>query len=377
MSKRDYYEVLGVSRTSSDAELKKAYKRLAMKYHPDRNPGQDGEERFKEAKEAYEVLSNEEKRAAYDRFGHEGVSGAGGFGGGAGGSGSFSDIFGDVFGDIFGGAAGAGGRQQRQARGSDLRYNLELNLEKAVSGTTVEIKIPTYVSCDTCGGSGAKKGSQPTNCTTCGGAGQVRMQQGFFSIQQTCPACHGQGKVITDPCGSCSGQGRVKKVKTLSVKVPAGVDTGDRIRLSGEGEAGGPGVQPGDLYVQIHVKEHEIFHRDADNLYCEVPIAFHVAALGGDLEVPTLNGRVKLSIPAETQTGKMFRLRGKGVKPMRGGVQGDLMCRVSVETPVNLTKEQKEMIKEFSKSMDGTTKHSPQATSWFDGVKRFFDSMSG
>lgn len=373
MSKRDYYEVLGVSKTASDQELKKAYKRLAMKYHPDRNPGKDGEERFKEAKEAYEVLSSEEKRAAYDRFGHEGLSGQG-FGGGGAGASSFSDIFGDVFGDIFGGAAG--GRQGHQARGSDLRYNLELSLEKAVSGTTVEIKIPTYVNCDTCDGSGAKKGTSPTTCTTCGGAGQVRMQQGFFSIQQTCPACHGQGKTITDPCPSCSGQGRKKKVKTLSVKVPAGVDTGDRIRLTGEGEAGGPGVQPGDLYVQIHVKEHEIFQRDADNLYCEVPIAFHVAALGGELEVPTLDGRVKLNIPAETQTGKMFRLRGKGVKPMRGGVQGDLLCRVIVETPVNLSSEQKDMIRAFSNTMEGKSKHSPQASSWFDGVKKFFDGMS-
>ncbi|MEL0036745.1 MAG: molecular chaperone DnaJ [Gammaproteobacteria bacterium] len=372
MSKRDYYEVLGVSKTASDQELKKAYKRLAMKYHPDRNPGQDGEERFKEAKEAYEVLSSEEKRAAYDRFGHEGVSGQG-FGGGAGAS-SFSDIFGDVFGDIFGGAGG--GRQGRQARGSDLRYNLELTLEKAVSGTTVEIKIPTYVNCNSCDGSGAKKGTSPTTCTTCGGAGQVRMQQGFFSIQQTCPACHGQGKTINDPCPTCSGQGRTKKVKTLSVKVPAGVDTGDRIRLTGEGEAGGPGVQPGDLYVQIHVKEHEIFQRDADNLYCEVPIAFHVAALGGELEVPTLDGRVKLNIPAETQTGKMFRLRGKGVKPMRGGAQGDLLCRVTVETPVNLSSEQKDMIRNFSSTLEGKSKHSPQASTWFDGVKKFFDGMS-
>ena len=373
MSKRDYYEVLGVSKTASDQELKKAYKRLAMKYHPDRNPGKDGEERFKEAKEAYEVLSSEEKRAAYDRFGHEGLSGQG-FGGGGAGASSFSDIFGDVFGDIFGGAAGA--RQGRQARGSDLRYNLELSLEKAVSGTTVEIKIPTYVNCDTCDGTGAKKGTSPTTCTTCGGAGQVRMQQGFFSVQQTCPTCHGQGTVITDPCPACNGQGRKKKVKTLSVKVPAGVDTGDRIRLTGEGEAGGPGVQPGDLYVQIHVKEHGIFQRDADNLYCEVPIAFHVAAIGGELEVPTLDGRVKLNIPAETQTGKMFRLRGKGVKPMRGGVQGDLLCRVIVETPVNLSSEQKDMIRAFSNTMEGKSKHSPQASSWFDGVKKFFDGMS-
>ncbi len=374
MSKRDYYEVLGVSKTATEAEMKKAYKRKAMKYHPDRNPDKDGEEKFKEAKEAYEVLSNEEKKATYDRFGHEGLKG-GGFGGGGGGSGNFSDIFGDVFGDIFGGAQGGRG-QQRQARGSDLRYNLELNLEKAVSGTTVKIKIPTYVNCETCDGSGAKKGTSPVNCTTCGGAGQVRMQQGFFSVQQTCPACHGQGKMIKDPCTACSGQGRTKKVKTLSVKVPAGVDTGDRIRLTGEGEAGGPGAISGDLYVQIHVSEHEIFQRDGENLYCEVPIAFHVAALGGDLEIPTLNGRVKLHIPSETQTGRMFRLRGKGVKPMRGGVAGDLMCKVVVETPIKLSNEQKTLIEQLSKSLEGTNKHSPQASNWFDGVKRFFDNMS-
>lgn len=374
MSKRDYYEVLGVSKTSTEAEMKKAYKRKAMKYHPDRNPGDDGEEKFKEAKEAYEVLSNEDKRAAYDRFGHEGVKGAAGFGA-AGASGNFSDIFGDVFGDIFGGAGGGRG-QQRHTRGSDLRYNLELSLEDAVRGTSVKIKIPTFVSCDTCNGSGSKKGTNPVNCTTCGGAGQVRMQQGFFSIQQTCPACQGQGKMIKEPCTSCSGQGRTKKVKTLAVKVPSGVDTGDRIRLSGEGEAGSPGAPSGDLYVQIHVKNHEIFQRDGDNLYCEVPISFHVAALGGDLEIPTLEGRVKLHIPAETQTGKMFRLRAKGVRPMRGGAPGDLMCRVTIETPVNLSKDQKILIKTFAKSLEGKAKHSPQASSWFDGVKRFFDGMS-
>ncbi len=375
MSKRDYYEVLGVSKSSTDAEMKRAYKKLAMKFHPDRNPGKDGEEKFKEAKEAYEVLSNEEKRSAYDRFGHEGVKGAAGFGAGAG-SGNFSDIFGDVFGDIFGGGGGGShGGQQRQARGSDLRYNLELSLEQAVSGTSVKIKIPTYVNCESCGGSGAKKGTHPVNCSTCGGAGQVRMQQGFFSIQQTCPACQGQGKMIKEPCPSCSGQGRTKKVKTLSVKVPAGVDTGDRIRLTGEGEAGGPGAVSGDLYVQVHVKEHEIFQRDAENLYCEVPIGFPVATLGGELEVPTLNGRVKLHIPSETQTGKMFRLRGKGVKPMRGGAAGDLMCRVVIETPVKLSREQKKLMEEFSKTLEGSSKHSPQANSWFDGVKRFFDNL--
>lgn len=370
MAKRDYYEILGVEKGVDAAELKKAYRRVAMKFHPDRNPDDpSAEEKFKEANEAYEVLSDENKRAAYDRFGHAGVDGQSGMGGGGGfGGGSFSDIFGDVFGDIFGGGRGGRGGP---ARGSDLRYNLELNLEDAVKGTSVQIKVPTLVSCKTCDGSGAKAGSKPVTCTTCGGHGQVRMQQGFFSVQQTCPSCRGRGTIIADPCRSCNGQGRVEETKTLQVKVPAGVDTGDRIRLSGEGEAGDAGGPPGDLYVQVHVREHAIFKRDGADLYCEVPIDFVDAALGGELEVPTLDGRVKLKVPAETQTGKLFKLRGKGVTPVRGGGVGDLLCRVVVETPVNLTGKQKELLREFQNTMKGG-KYSPKQSSWFDGVKKFF-----
>jgi len=375
MSKRDYYEVLGVQKNASEAELKKAFKRLAMKHHPDRNQDNqdEAEEKFKEGKEAYDILSDAQKRAAYDQFGHAGVEQSAGMGG-AGAGGSFSDIFGDVFGDIFGGAQGGGG--QRVYRGADLRYNLTLDLEEAVRGHTINIRIPTYVGCDECGGSGAKKGTEAKTCTTCGGQGQVRMQQGFFSLQQTCPRCHGNGKMIDSPCGKCKGQGRVEKNKTLSVKVPAGVDNGDRIRLSGEGEAGENGGPAGDLYVQISVREHKIFQRDSSDLYCEVPIALTTASLGGELDVPTLNGRVKLKIPAETQTGKMFRLRGKGVKSVRGSRTGDLMCRVVLETPVNLTKQQKELLQEFDKSLkEDKVNHSPKASNWLDGVKKFFEDM--
>lgn len=376
MSKRDYYEVLGVSRDVNEADLKKAYRRMAMKFHPDKNQDDpDAVEHFKEAKEAYDVLSNAQKRAAYDQFGHAGVdpsaaAGAGGFGGGA----SFSDIFGDVFGDIFGGG-GRGGRS-RAYRGSDLRYNMELSLEDAAFGTSVKIKIPTLVTCKTCSGSGAKVGSEPITCTTCGGAGQVRIQQGFFSVQQTCPHCHGNGRMINDPCGDCHGQGRVEERKTLSVKVPAGVDNGDRIRLAGEGEAGENGGPPGDLYVQISVKPHPIFEREGSSLLCQVPISVATAALGGELEVPTLNGRVKLKIPAETQTGRLFRLRGKGVSPVRGGPTGDLMCKVVVETPVNLTDKQKDLLRQLDDTMDQDgNRHNPQSRSWMDGVKKFFDDM--
>ena len=379
MSKRDYYEVLGVQKNASEAELKKAFKRLAMKHHPDRNQDNtaESEVKFKEAKEAYDILSDAQKRAAYDQFGHAGVDPSAGMGGAGAGSGSFSDIFGDVFGDIFGGGGG-GGRQggQRVYRGADLRYNLQLDLEEAVRGTSVNIRVPTYVGCDECGGSGAKKGTSPTNCTTCGGHGQVRMQQGFFSLQQTCPRCHGTGKMISDPCGKCSGEGRVQKNKTLSVKVPPGVDNGDRIRLSGEGEAGENGGPAGDLYVQIAVREHKIFERDGNDLYCEVPIALTTASLGGELDVPTLNGRVKLKIPAETQTGKMFRLRSKGVKSVRGSETGDLMCRVVIETPVNLSKKQIELLEAFDKSLnEDKVNHSPRTSSWLDGVKKFFEDM--
>jgi len=374
MAKRDYYEVLGVSRSADEKEVKRAYRKLAMKYHPDRNPGDtESENKFKEASEAYEVLADASKRAAYDQFGHAGVGGQAGGGGFGGGGASFSDIFGDVFGDIFGGGGGRG----RNTRGADLRYTLELDLEEAVRGKTVEIRIPGHRECDTCDGSGAEKGSTPEPCSTCNGMGQVRMQQGFFAVQQACPTCRGSGQVIKNPCKSCNGQGRVREEKTLSVKVPPGVDTGDRIRLSGEGEMGMDGGPPGDLYVQVAVREHSIFTRDGRNLYCEVPISVGDAALGGELEVPTLDGRVKLKIPPETQTGKLFRLRNKGVKPVRGGPPGDLLCRVQIETPVNLTKRQKELLEEFQKSLDGNngTNHAPKKTSWFEGVKNFFDEM--
>lgn len=373
MAKRDYYEVLGVDRGVDQDALKTAYRRLAMKYHPDRNPDdKEAEGRFKEAKEAYDVLSDARKRAAYDQFGHAGVetqAGAGGFGAGGG----FRDIFDEVFGDIFG---GHGGGRERAYRGADLRYQLELSLEQAVFGTEASIDVPSLVECETCGGSGAKPGSSPSVCETCDGAGQVRMQQGFFSIQQTCPQCRGNGKVIKDPCRVCAGQGRRHQQKTLSVKVPAGVDTGDRIRLSGEGEAGQRGGPPGDLYVEIHVRDHSIFTRDGVNLFCEVPIGFTTAALGGELEVPTLNGRVTLKIPPETQTGKLFRLRNKGVKSVRGGATGDLLCRVVTETPVNLNSKQKALLREIEESMQKSGKaHSPRETSWLDSVKQFFEGL--
>ena len=376
MAKRDYYEILGVSREADEREIKKAYKRLAMKYHPDRNQGdKESEDRFKEIKEAYEILTDAQKKAAYDQYGHAafeqgGMGGAGGFGGGA----DFSDIFGDVFGDIFGG----GRRSQRASRGADLRYTMELTLEEAVRGVTKEIKVPTMVACDVCDGSGAKAGTKATTCPTCHGAGQGQMRQGFFAVQQTCPPCHGRGQIIQDPCNKCHGEGRVQKTKTLSVKIPAGVDTGDRIRLSGEGEAGEFGAPAGDLYVQVHVKDHPIFKREDNNLYCEVPISFTMAALGGEVEVPTLDGRVNLKIPAETQTGRMFRMRGKGVKSVRGGAVGDLMCRVVVETPVKLSERQKELLKELEESFtgDARSKHSPKEKSFLDGVKKFFDDLT-
>lgn len=372
MSKRDYYEVLGVSKGTDAKEIKRAYRKLAMKYHPDRNPDdKDADAKFKEATEAYEVLSDADKRARYDQFGHAGVDGQAGGGAGGFGGGNFSDIFGDVFGDIFGGGGGGRSRGGPQ-RGSDLRYNLELTLEQAVKGTEVKIKVPTLTECDTCHGTGAKDGSKPVSCGTCHGQGQVRMQQGFFSVQQTCPTCRGQGTIIKDPCGTCHGRGAKEETKTLNVKVPAGVDNGDRIRLSGEGEAGTRGGPAGDLYVETHIKPHPIFERDGRNLYCDVPISITDAALGGELEVPTLDGRVKLKIPEETQSGKLFRLRGKGVVPVRGGAAGDLLCRVMVETPVNLTNEQKELLKQLQASMKGET-HSPKKKSWFENVKAFFE----
>ncbi|WP_016954193.1 molecular chaperone DnaJ [Catenovulum agarivorans] len=371
MSKRDYYEVLGLEKSAGEKDIKKAYKRLAMKYHPDRTKGdKELEEKFKEIKEAYEVLTNADLKARYDQYGHAGVDPQMG---GGGGHQDFSDIFGDVFGDIFG---GGGRRQSRAQRGSDLRYNLELSLEEAVKGKNVEIKVPTWVTCSPCDGSGAKPGSKPQTCSTCHGQGQVQMRQGFFAVQQTCPTCHGQGKIISDPCKSCHGQGRVQKNKTLSVKIPAGVDTGDRIRLAGEGEAGAHGAPAGDLYVQVHVRDHAIFERDGSNLYCEVPIGFATAALGGEIHVPTLDGKVKLKIPSETQTGRMFRMRGKGVRSVRGGIEGDLICKVVVETPVNLTDTQKDLLRQLDTEMEeGSAKHRPKETGFFDGVKRFFDDL--
>ena len=376
MSKRDYYEVLGVDKGAGEREIKKAYKKLAMKYHPDRTQGDKAlEEKFKEIQEAYEVLTDTQKRAAYDQYGHAGVDpnrGGAGFGGGA----DFGDIFGDVFGDIFGGGRG---RQSRARQGADLRYNLEMTLEEAVRGKEVEIRVPTLVACEHCNGSGAKKGSSPKTCPTCHGNGQVQMRQGFFAVQQTCPTCSGRGKIISDPCNECHGQGRTEKTKTLSVKIPAGVDTGDRIRLSGEGEAGESGAPAGDLYVQVHVRDHDIFTRDGNNLYCEVPLSFTTAALGGELQVPTLDGKVKLKISPETQTGRMFRLRGKGVKSVRSGAIGDLLCKVVVETPVNLSSKQKDLLRELEESMgkgSDAAKHRPKEQGFFDGVKKFFDDLT-
>jgi molecular chaperone DnaJ len=374
MSKRDYYEVLGLERGASKDELKKAYRRLAMKHHPDRNPDNpESEAVFKEAKEAYEILSDEQKRAAYDQFGHAGLDNAGM--GGADGMGGFGDIFGDVFGDIFGAARGRGGAGVY--RGADLRYELGLSLEKAVRGDTVNITFPSHKICGTCDGNGAKPGTEKKDCTTCGGIGQVRRQQGFFSVQQTCPACRGQGKIVETPCDDCRGQGRVKQNRTLSVKVPPGVDTGDRIRLAGEGEAGRNGGPPGDLYVEIVVEQHPIFQRDGANLLCEVPLEFVTAALGGEVNVPTLDGEVALKIPAETQSGKVFRLRGKGVKPVRGGGPGDLYCTVEIETPTRLSSEQKDLLRDFQASLDAAGgRHDPRRSSWKDNVKRFIDELS-
>jgi len=375
MAKRDYYQVLDVPKTAAEADIKKAYRRLAMKYHPDRNPGDhEAEERFKEAKEAYETLTDAQKRAAYDQFGHAGVDGMrGGGGGGFDPRDAFGDIFGDVFGDIFGG--GRRGRSQVY-RGADLRYELELDLEQAVFGDTAGVEFTTLAECEECSGSGASKGSKPETCDTCRGAGQVRMQQGFFTVQQTCPRCHGRGQVVSDPCGKCRGQGRVRKQKTLSVKVPAGVDTGDRIRLSGEGEAGRNGGPAGDLYVEVRVREHAIFERDGSHLSCEVPVSFARAALGGSIEVPTLDGTATIKVPPETQSGRVFRLREKGIKPVRGGPTGDLFCRVVVETPVHLTREQKDLLQKFEDSLQKDAKrHHPREESWLDGVKRFFTSL--
>ncbi|MBX9403017.1 molecular chaperone DnaJ [Lysobacter sp. BMK333-48F3] len=376
MSKRDYYEVLGVARNAGDDDLKKAYRRCAMKFHPDRNPGdKEAEASFKECKEAYEVLSDANKRRAYDQHGHAAFEH--GMGGGAGGPGfaDMGDIFGDIFGNIFGGAGGGGARGPR--RGADIGYVMELSLEEAVGGVEKQIEIPTLDECETCKGSGSADGKVET-CTTCNGRGQVRFQRGIFSMQQTCPHCNGRGQTIANPCGDCHGQGRVERTKTLQVKIPAGVDNGDRIRLTGEGEAGPAGSPPGDLYVEVRVREHEIFQRDGDDLHCEVPIRISQAALGDSIRVPTLDGEVELRIPAETQSGKLFRLRDKGVKSVRSRRPGDLYCRVAVETPVNLTPEQRELLEKFEATFvgEGARKHSPRSSTFLDGVKGFWDRMT-
>ena len=370
MSKRCYYEILGVERTVTDEELKKAFRRLAMKHHPDRNPGDRAcEAHFKEAKEAYEVLGDAQKRAVYDRHGHaafeQGMGGNGGF------HADVGDIFGDIFSDIFG-----GGRGGRQRRGSDLRYMLDLDLEEAVFGIEKTIDVPTLVACEKCDGSGSADGKLST-CGTCQGHGRVRMQNGIFSIQQACPHCGGSGQAIANPCKICRGEGRLRSEKRLEVKIPAGVDTGDRIRLSGEGEAGPAGAPPGDLYVEVQVREHAIFQRQQDDLYCEVPIRFSQAALGAEMEVPTLGGEALIKIPAETQTGKLFKLRGKGVRNVRSGHVGDLLCRVVVETPVKLTKQQRELLQQFEGSFDDDhAAHTPRASSWLDSVKQFWDRVT-
>ncbi len=376
MSQRDYYELLDVSRSASEADIKKAYRKMAMKYHPDRNPGDhEAEEKFKEIQKAYAVLSDAQKRSAYDQFGHAGVDGAAGAGGFGGGFGGFGDVFGDIFENIF--SQGRGGQHQSRAqRGSDLQIGVELTLEEAALGKQIEITVPRHVACEPCDATGAKKGSKPKRCETCNGVGQVRIQQGFFSIQQTCPSCHGAGDVITEPCPNCRGHGRVREQKKLTVKVPPGVDQGDRVRLPGEGEAGTQGGSSGDLYVQVAMKPHAIFTRQASDLHCEVPISFVTAALGGSIEVPTLEGRVTLKIPAETQTGKAFRLRGKGMQSVRSSAKGDLLCKVTVETPVSLQREQKELLEQFQASLDSSKHgHSPRSSSWFDGVKKFFEEM--
>ncbi len=375
MSKRDYYEVLGVPRNAGEDEIKKAYRKLAMKYHPDRNQGDkagEAEAKFKEVKEAYEMLSDSQKRAAYDQYGHAGVDpnmGAGGFGGGFGGGfESFSDIFGDIFGQARG---GRGGRQVH--RGNDLSYSMDITLEEAANGKNAQIRIPSWDDCDTCHGTGAKPGTSSKTCSTCGGSGVVQMRQGFFSVQQTCPHCHGSGKIIPEPCTSCHGQGKIKKQKTLEVKIPAGIDDGMRIRSAGNGEPSPNGGPPGDLYIEIRIRKHEVFERDGDDLHCVVPISFTKAALGGEIEVPTLTGKAVIDIPEGTQHGKQFRLRGRGIKGVRSSSNGDLYCHITVETPVKLTEHQRKLLKQLDESLEkGGGKHSPNEKSWFDKAKDFF-----
>ncbi len=378
-NKRDYYEVLGVPKNASDEEIKKAYRKLAMKYHPDRNQGdaaKDAETKFKEAKEAYEMLSDTDKRSAYDQYGHAGVDPnmRGGAGGGPEGFGGFAEAFGDIFGDIFGqarGGARGGGRQVY--RGSDLSYAMEITLEEAAAGKDAQIRIPSWDECETCHGSGAKPGTQAKTCTSCHGQGVVQMRQGFFSVQQTCPQCRGSGKIIPEPCTTCHGQGKVKKNQTLEVKIPAGIDDGMRIRSAGNGEPGTPGGPPGDLYIEIRLKKHAIFERDGDDLHCVVPVGMARAALGGEIEVPTLNGKAAIDIPEGTQHGKQFRLRGKGIKGVRSSHPGDLYCHIGVEVPVKLTEHQRKLLKELDESLKkGGAKHTPSEESWADKLRGFF-----
>lgn len=376
MAKRDYYEVLGVPKNATEEEIKKSYRKLAMKYHPDRNQG-DGakaaEEKFKEAKEAYEMLSDAQKRAAYDQHGHAGVDpNAGGFRGGEN-MGGFADAFGDIFGDIFGGGGRRGGGGQQVYRGNDLSYAMEITLEEAANGKDTQIRIPSWENCDTCGGSGAKPGTKAKTCTTCNGSGTVHMRQGFFSVQQTCPHCQGTGKIIPEPCTTCNGAGRIKKQKTLEVKIPAGINEGMRIRSAGNGEPGTNGGPAGDLYIEIRIKQHDIFERDGDDLHCTVPISVVTASLGGTIEVPTLAGKVEIELPEGTQHGKTFRLRGKGIKGIRSSYPGDLYCHVTIEIPVKLTEHQRKLLKELDESLKkGGDKHSPTAKSWTDRVKDLF-----
>ena len=380
MAKRDYYEVLGVAKNATDEDIKKAYRKLAMKYHPDRNQG-DGakksEESFKEVKEAYEMLSDAQKRAAYDQHGHAGVDPSmGGARGGPGqeGFGGFAEAFGDIFGDIFGGAGGRrGGGGQQVYRGNDLSYAMEISLEEAAHGKETQIRIPTWDTCDTCKGSGAKPGTSPKTCSTCSGAGTVHMRQGFFSIQQTCPHCKGTGKIIPEPCITCNGAGKIKRQKTLEVKIPAGINEGMRIRSAGNGEPGTNGGPAGDLYIEIRIKQHDIFERDGDDLHCTVPVSMTTAALGGAIEVPTIGSKAEIELPEGTQHGKTFRLRGKGIKGIRSSYPGDLYCHITVETPVKMTEHQRKLMKELEESFKGAgDRHSPNAKSWTDRVKDLF-----
>ena len=377
MSEQDLYQTLGIEKNSSDADIKKAYRKLAMKYHPDRNPNDSAaEQKFKSIQKAYAVLSDKQKRAAYDQFGHAGVNPQGGMGGGFNTGDAFNDIFGDVFGDIFGGGRGQARRSSAQ-RGSDLRYQVNLTLEQAVFGDKINVEIPSYNQCDSCTGSGAKEGTSATRCIKCDGRGAVRVQQGFFTLQQTCPECRGSGETIKDPCTICSGSGRKRTNRTIAIKIPAGVDNADRIRLSGEGEAGIKGGPSGDLYVDVTLKKHDIFEREGNHLICTIPISFGKAVLGGTVEVPTIDGAVNLSIPSETQSGKTFRLKGKGIKSYRENFFGDLYCTVQVETPVSLTDEQKEILRQFDRSVnDSNTDHRPNKKTWTDSVSDFFKRIS-